>query len=168
MTFARKFLFILLMLVIAVGVAACGGDDDDGGDDDASGNGDVPSAASAETRMSEALAAIFSFDAEAIGPYICEDQQAALETALEEAVTGAGLTTDILEELSVDVSAVDWTIEVDGDTATADATGEIVLTILGQDQPQDAGELFGEPVPLTVEDGEWVICDPNLVDALGN
>jgi hypothetical protein len=120
------------------------------------------------TRMGEALAILFTFDPDAIGPYVCDAQREAVQAAIEDSVADSGLTEDILADLSVDISDLEYDVQIDGTEATVDISGELTVEILGQTQVQDGSDLFPRPVTMILEDDAWVICDNILIDQLGS
>lgn len=93
------------------------------------------------------------------------DPMSAVMYMCDAAIEESGMPTEddiaMLEGLEVDLSGMEMTVEVDGDTALASGTGEITLTLQGQTQTVDAAEFIedlGGALPLIQVDGEWLAC----------
>lgn len=155
MKVSRKLAFIVLMALVALFAAACGG----GGDDDDGGDGGL-TAADAEARMEEAFEVLWTFDFDALSEYVCEAERGSL-TELQTQFEEQGIS-ELFAMVELDLSAVEYSAEVDGDTATVTLSGEMGMTMAGETQTQPISDLGFDELGMTVEDGNWVICDPNL------
>ena len=152
----RNLLLIVILTMIAMTVAACGGGGDEGGDN---GGGD---AAGPEDVMRQVLESTFATDFETLATLVCEAQRAEIEDAAGAA--GGDEMADALEGMEFDLSGLEFSSEIDGDTATVSVSGEMSLTmeVAGESITESApiDEMGGEfsAATLVREDGEWKFC----------
>ena len=149
----RNLLLIVILTMIAMMVAACGG----GGGDEGGNGGDSGSTAPPEDVMAEVLETVFTGQISGLTDLVCESARAELEA--EEA------PDEVLPDgFEFDASGLEYSSEIDGDTATVTVTGEIAVTmeIDGESMTQstsvdDLGDDFAA-APFVREDGEWKFC----------
>ncbi len=77
--------------------------------------------------------------------------------AQQDSATGlTGLLAGLGEEMELDVSDLSFeTTEQSRDTASVQVTGKMKMSLLGQEQEEEADEA----VPMVKEDGKWKVCN---------
>jgi hypothetical protein len=121
--------------------------------------GDFPN--TPEGAVEGLLTSVFTGDFETAAQYICEEQSGALD-ALADQFDAQGLG-EILALAEIDLSGLEYEVTEDEDDTSVVIEGEIVITVMGQEDTQDAGEVFGgTAIPVVEEDGQWKVCDASL------
>lgn len=111
---------------------------------------------------------IFTFEFENLAMFVCEDQRALLEAALPGMDELAGMQ-EMLDAAEFDFSGLEYEVtDETEDSAMVTVSGELTISIFGQEQVQSADDLFGASVQVVKEGDNWVICDENAVGAVGS
>lgn len=142
-----KFVRIAALLMLAVVVAACSGESAPGGS-----TGGTP-----EDTAKSFMTAFADGDAAKIADLLCESQKDSAEL-LANTFSGSEMAE---LEVKIDVSGLNYTAANVTDTsATVNVSGDIKVSVMGQESTQSVTDMFGEGIPMTKENGAWKMCQP--------